>query len=163
MFIDSASRLKRPYGAGDKSAAAIFSGVKRVVADMGVPRAFRTHSGTEYSNSMLVGFSMVSELVANLRHRIRHSRMDPPRARYHELLRLDTRRDFKFRNCTRNSAWKRSGVAPTLQEQAFGWSRYSGYRSALAGRQHQRTTSGFAPVIFPTGATRACHTVSRMS
>ena len=56
MFVDSASRLQRPYGVREKSAAAIFSVVKRFVADMGVPRAFRTDNGTEYSNSMFVDF-----------------------------------------------------------------------------------------------------------
>ena len=56
MFVDSASRLQRPYGVREKSAAAILSVVKRFVADMGVPRAFRTDNGTEYSNSMFVDF-----------------------------------------------------------------------------------------------------------
>ena len=56
MFVDSASRLQRPYGMREKSAAAILSVVKRFVADMGVPRAFRTDNGTEYSNSMFVDF-----------------------------------------------------------------------------------------------------------
>ena len=56
MFVDSASRLQRPYGAREKSAAAIFFIVTRFVADLGFPRAFRTDNGTEYSNSMLVDF-----------------------------------------------------------------------------------------------------------
>ena len=56
MFVASASRLQRPYGVCEKSAAAIPSVVKRFVADMGVPRAFRTDNGTEYSNSMFVDF-----------------------------------------------------------------------------------------------------------
>ena len=56
MFVDSASRLQRPYGVREKSAAAILSVVKCFVADMGVPRAFRTDNGTEYSNSMFVDF-----------------------------------------------------------------------------------------------------------
>ena len=43
MFVDSASRLQRPYGVREKSAAAI-------------PRAFRTDNGTEYSNSMFADF-----------------------------------------------------------------------------------------------------------
>ena len=47
MFVDSASRLQRPYGVSDKGAAAIIFVVKRFVADMGVPRAFRTDNGTE--------------------------------------------------------------------------------------------------------------------
>ena len=56
MFVDSASRLQRPYGVRGKSAAAILSVVKRFVADMRVPRAFRIDNVTEYSNSMFVDF-----------------------------------------------------------------------------------------------------------
>ena len=55
-FVDSALRLQRPYGARQKSVAAICSVMKRFVADMGVPRAFRTYNGTEYSDSMFVDF-----------------------------------------------------------------------------------------------------------
>ena len=54
MFVDSASRLQRPHGVREKSAAAILSIVKRFVADMGVARAFRTDKGTENSNSTFV-------------------------------------------------------------------------------------------------------------
>ena len=56
MFVDSASRLQRPYEVREKSAAAILSVVKRFVADMGVPRALRTDNGTEYLNGMFVDF-----------------------------------------------------------------------------------------------------------
>ena len=56
MFVDSASHLQRPYGVHKKSAAAIFSVVKLFVSDMGVPRAFCTDNGIEYSNSMFVDF-----------------------------------------------------------------------------------------------------------
>ena len=56
IFVDSAPRPQRPYGVGEKSAAAIFSVVKRFVADMGVQRAFRTDNGTEHSNRMFVNF-----------------------------------------------------------------------------------------------------------
>ena len=54
--VDSALRLQRPYGVREKSAAAILSVVKRFVADMGAPSAFRTENGTDYSNSMFVDF-----------------------------------------------------------------------------------------------------------
>ena len=50
MFVDSASRFQRPYGTRDKSASAILGVVQRFVADMRVPRAFRTDNGTEYIN-----------------------------------------------------------------------------------------------------------------
>ena len=56
MFVDSASRLQRPYGVREKSTAAIISVVERFVADMGVPRAFRTDKGTEYSNTLFADF-----------------------------------------------------------------------------------------------------------
>ena len=49
MFVDSASRLQRPYGTRDKSATAILAVVKRFIADMGVPRAFRNDNGAEYT------------------------------------------------------------------------------------------------------------------
>ena len=48
---------------------------------------------------------MISEFVASLRHRLRHSRIDPSRVRYREKLRLDTRRDLEFRSYTRIFAW----------------------------------------------------------
>ena len=138
MFVDSASRLQRPYGVREKSAAAILSVVKRFVADMGVPRAFCTDNGTEYSNSMFVdfcnGLGIRREFTAPYTPQ---QIMDPSRARYRELLRLDTRRDLEFHSCTRTSAWKRYGVVPTRQERASGWNRYSGHRSATTGRQHQ--------------------------
>ena len=111
MFVASASRLQRPYGVREKSAAAILSVVKRFVADMGVPRAFCTDNGTEYSNSMFVDFC--SGLG------IRRESMAP------------------YTPLHVTSAWKRYGVVPTRQERASVWSRYSGYRSATTGRQHQ--------------------------
>ena len=56
MFVDSASRIQRPYGTRDKSASAILGVVQRFVADMGVPRAFRADNGTEYTNSAFVEY-----------------------------------------------------------------------------------------------------------
>ena len=56
MFVDSASRLQRPYGTRDKTAAAILAVVKRFIADMGVPRAFRSDNGREYTNHSFVEF-----------------------------------------------------------------------------------------------------------
>ena len=68
MFVDSASRFQRPYGTRDKSASAILGVVQRFVADMGVPRVFRTDNGTEYTNSAFVeycnGLQIRRELTA---------------------------------------------------------------------------------------------------
>ena len=51
MFVDSASRFQRPYGTREKSASVILDVVQHFVADMGVPPAFRTDNGAEYTNS----------------------------------------------------------------------------------------------------------------
>ena len=56
MFVDSASRLQRPYGTRDKRAAAILAVVKRFIADMEVPRAFRSDDGGEYTNHSFVEY-----------------------------------------------------------------------------------------------------------
>ena len=56
MFVDSASRLQRPYGTRDKRAAAILAVVKRFIADMEVPRAFRSDDGAEYTNHSFVEY-----------------------------------------------------------------------------------------------------------
>ena len=50
VFVDSASRLQRPYGTRGKSTPVILAVVKYFVADMEVPRAFRTDNGSEYMN-----------------------------------------------------------------------------------------------------------------
>ena len=68
MFVDSASRFQRPYGTRDKSASAILGVVQRFVADMGVPRTFRTDNGAEDTNSAFVeycnGLQIRRELTA---------------------------------------------------------------------------------------------------
>ena len=56
MFVDSASRFQRPYGTQAKSASAILGVVQRFVADMGVPRVFRTDNVAEYTNSTFVEY-----------------------------------------------------------------------------------------------------------
>ena len=56
MFVDSASRLKRPYGTYDKSAATILAVVKRFIGEIGVTRAFRKDIGGEYTNHPFVEY-----------------------------------------------------------------------------------------------------------
>ena len=56
MFVDSASRLQHPYGMRDKRAAAILAVVKRLIAEMGVPRAFRSDNGADYTNLSFVEY-----------------------------------------------------------------------------------------------------------
>ena len=56
MFVDSASCFQRPYGTRDKNASVILGVVQRSVVDMGVPPAFRTDNGAEYTNSAFVEY-----------------------------------------------------------------------------------------------------------
>ena len=56
MFVDSASYFQRPYGTRDKSASAILGVVQRFVADIRVPRVFRTDNGAEYTSSAFVEY-----------------------------------------------------------------------------------------------------------
>ena len=121
MFVDSASRLQRPYGVHEKSAAAIFlsSNASWQIWGSHAHSALTTAPSTRTVCSWTS--AMASEFVASLRHRTRQSRID----RYRELSRLDTRRNLEFQSCTRTSAWTRSGAVPTRQERASGWSRYS--------------------------------------
>lgn len=53
MFVDSASRLQRPYGIREKDAAATLAVVERFVVDVTVPPTFPTDK-TEYPNGMFV-------------------------------------------------------------------------------------------------------------
>ena len=137
MFVDSASRLQRPYGVREKSAAAILSVVKPFVADMGVPRAFRTDNGTEYSNSMFVDFcnglgvrreftapytpqqnGPVESAISRAFKAGRAARLGVPQL--YPDIRLE-----EIRSCT------------DAAETSLCWSRYSGHRNATTGRQHQ--------------------------
>lgn len=56
MFVDSALCLQRQHGACEKSASTVLALMKRFVADMGVPGAFRTDNGTEFTNAVFVDY-----------------------------------------------------------------------------------------------------------
>ena len=123
------------YGAREKSADAIVSVVKRFVADMGVPHAFRTDNDTEYLNSMFVDFcndlGICREFTA------------PFTPQQNRPVESAISREIKAGHAARLGVPQlypdirlESGVAPTLQERSFGWSRYSGHRCASTARQH---------------------------
>ena len=97
MFVDSASRLQRSYGVREKSAAAIPSVVKRFVADKGVPRAFCTYNGTEYSNSMFVDFFN----GLGIRREFTAPHTPEQNGPVESAI---SRRDLEFHSCTRTSA-----------------------------------------------------------
>ena len=67
MFVDSAYRFQRPYETRDKSASAILGVVQRFVADMGVPRVFRTDNVAEYTPSAFVEYCNSLQIGRELR------------------------------------------------------------------------------------------------
>ena len=56
MFMDSASRFQRPYGARGRSTSAFLGVVKCFVAGIGVLRAVRTDNGAECTNVTFVDY-----------------------------------------------------------------------------------------------------------
>ena len=133
IFVDNASRLQRPYGARKNSVANIFYVVKRFVADMGVPRTFRTDNDTEYSNSMFVGFCNGLGTRLEL--------MAPYTSQQNGPVESTISRAFKAGHAVRlgvpqlyrDTRLKEVRVASTLQERSFGWSRYSGIEMLQQG------------------------------
>lgn len=90
IFVDSASRLQRPYGSREKSASAILAVVKCFVADMGIPRVFRTHNGSTRMGCLWT-IVTVSGSGASSPHDVPHSRTGPSRATSPGHLRLGMR------------------------------------------------------------------------
>ena len=56
MFVDSTSRLQRPYETWHKNSPAVLAVVKFFVADMGAPRAFRTDDGSDNTSPIFVEY-----------------------------------------------------------------------------------------------------------
>ena len=118
----------------EKSAAAIVSVVKRFVADMEVPRAFRTDNGTEYSNSLFVNF------CNNLG--IRRESTAPYTPQQIGPVESAISRAFKAEHAARLGVLQ---LYPDIRLEEIqgctdaagtssGWSRYSGHRSATTRR-----------------------------
>ena len=98
MFVDSASRLQRPYGTRDKSAAAVLAVVKQFIGDMGVPRAFRSDNGAGYTNHSSVEYCNTLGIRRKLTAPTRLNKMVPWRAHFGESLQgkvRGTSGDFK--------------------------------------------------------------------
>ena len=66
-FVDRPSRPQRPYSTRDKSAAAILAVVKRFMVDMGIPRAFQSDNGAEYTNYLFMEFCNNLGILRELR------------------------------------------------------------------------------------------------
>ena len=66
IFVDSASRFQRPYRTREKSTSVILGVIQRFVADMGVPRAFRTDNGAEYTKWAFVQYCNSLRILRDL-------------------------------------------------------------------------------------------------
>ena len=153
MFVDSASRLQRPYGTRDKTAAAILAVVKRFIADMGVPRAFRSDNGREYTNSSFV------EFCNNLG--IRLELTAPYTPQQNGPVESALWRAFKAGHTAHLRISKihpdiRVNEVTTRQRQVCGRSHCCGPRSASIGRLPRQMTDGFPPMRYFMGTARCC-------
>ena len=97
MFVDSASRLQRPYGTRDQSAVAILTVVKHFIADMGVPRDFWSDNGTEYMNHSFVEYCNNVGIRRELTAPYLPQQNDPRRAHSGEPTKQDTRHVWESR------------------------------------------------------------------
>ena len=104
MFVDSASRLQRPYGTRDKTAAAIFGVVKRFIADMGFPEHLEVTTEESTQTIRSWRFATTSGSDESGRHRTRLNKMVPGRAHFGEPSRQDTRHVWGLQKFTRISA-----------------------------------------------------------
>ena len=153
MFVDSASRLQRPYGTRDKTVATILAVVKRFTADMGVPRAFRSDNGREYTNSSFV------EFCNNLG--IRLELTAPYTPQQNGPVESALWRAFKAGHAARLGISKihpdiRVNEVTARQRQVCGWSHCCGPRSASIGRLPRQMTDGFPPMRYFMGTARCC-------
>ena len=156
LFVDSASRLQRPYGTRDKSAAAILAVVKRFIADMGVPRAFQIDNEAEYMNHLFVKY------CNNLR--IRRALTAPYTLQQNDLVERALWNAFKAGHAARLGV---SSIHPDIRlDEVPGstdaaatslWMESLLWASECFNRSATATNEGWlSPIISFTGTARRC-------
>ena len=149
MFVDSASCFQRPYGTRDKSASAMLGVVQRFVADMGLPRAFRTDNGTEYTNSDFVECELTAPYTPQHNGPVESGLSRALKAGH--AARLEVNKLFPDVHLD-----QLKGVE-TLTVQVCGWSLSCGPRKASTAPQPRRTAACSPPTRYFSGAARRCH------
>ena len=117
-----------------KSAAPISSVVKHFVADMEVPRAFRTNNGTEYSNSMFVDFCNGLGIRREFTAPYMPQENGPVESAISRALKPGHAARLGVPQLYPGIRLEEIWGCPDAAGLASGWSRYSGHRSATTGR-----------------------------
>ena len=141
MFVDSASRFQRPYGTRDKSASAILGVLQRFVADMGVPRAFRTDNGAEYTNSAFVEYYNSLQIRRELTAPYTPQENGPVESGL-----------SRSRTCT----WNDSRAFGTRTTPVYGWSLSCELWRVLTAPRPRRTAACSPRTRYFTGAAHRC-------
>ena len=164
MFVDSASRFQRPYGTWDKSASAILGVVQRFVADMGLPRAFWTDNGTEYTNSEFVEYCNSIQIRRELTVPYTPQQNGPVESRLSRSLkagyaaRLEVNKLFPDVHLDQLKGVRDPDGASLWMESVL-WPR-----KASTAPRLQRTAACSPPTRYFSGAARRCrfcHSASR--
>ena len=156
-FVNSASRFQRPYGTRDKSASAILGVVQRFVADMGLPRAFRTDNGTEYTNSDFVEYCNSLQIRRELTAPYTPQQNGPVESGLSRALkaghaaRLEVNKPFPDVHLDQLKG-VRDPDGVSLWMECVLWPR-----KASTAPQPRRTAAFSSPTRYFSGAARRCH------
>ena len=157
MFVDSASRFQRPYGTRDKSASAILGVVQRFVADMGLPRAFRTDNGTEYTNSDFVEYCNSLQIRRELTAPYTPQQNGPVESGLSRALKAGHAARLEVNKLFPGVHLDNSREFETLTVQVCGGSLYCRAQKASTAPQPRRTAACSPPTRYFSGAARRCH------
>ena len=156
MFVDSASRFQRPYGTRDKSASAILGVVQRFVVDMGVPRAFRTDSGTEYTNSAFVEYCNSLQIRRELTALYTPQQNGPVESGLSRAIKAGHAACIEVNKLFSGVTWNASKEFGTQTARVYGWSLSYGLRKGSTAPRPRRTAACSPRMRYFTGAARRC-------
>ena len=160
MFADSTSRLQRPYSTRDRNAADMLAVVKRFIADIGVPRPFRSDNEAEYTNHSFVQYCNNLGIRRELTAPYTPQQNGPVESALWKAFKVDTRHVWGFRTSTRTPAWTRSRTLRTRQQRVCGWSHYFGPQSASIGWLPRQMTDDSPPMRSSMGLPAVAATAS---
>ena len=156
MFVDSASRFQRPYGTRDKSALAILGVVQRFVADMGVPRAFRTDNGTEYTNSAFVEYCSSLQIRRELTAPYTPQQNGPVESGLSRAIKAGHATRIEVNRLFPDVHLEQLKVVRDPDGTNYGWSPSCGLRRDSTAPRLRRTAAYSPRTRYSTGAARRC-------
>ena len=124
--------------------------------DMGVPRAFRSDNGAEYTNHSFVEYCNNLGIRRELTAPYTSQQNSPAESALWRAYNAGHTARLGVSNIYRTSVWKRSGALRTRQQRFCGRSHYFGPRSASIGRLPRQMTDGSPPMRSSMGPVRRC-------